>query len=60
MGSVMMLERDWDNHDEQRWSEQTNEVRKIYAANRAHHWNSSTTVIQAIRDRLVADQRNRD
>lgn len=55
----MMFERDWDNHDEQRWREQADEVRKIYAANRMHHWNASTTVVQAIRDRLVADRDER-
>jgi hypothetical protein len=52
-----MFERDWDDFDEERWRAKTPaelEVKRIYAFNREHHWNSSTTVVRAIRDRLVA------
>ncbi|MEU8000990.1 hypothetical protein AB0B66_07500 [Catellatospora sp. NPDC049111] len=30
------------------------EIQRAYAASRAHHWNASTTVVRAIRDRLAA------
>lgn len=52
-----MFERDWDDFDQERWraaSKTELEVERIYGFNQEHHWNSSTTVVQAIRDRLVA------
>jgi hypothetical protein len=55
-----VLERDWQGFDEERWHEgsalQADEIQQVYAANRAHDWNSSTMVVQTIHDRLRASR----